>query len=62
MSFGNSWMELSLVGSCDQPERNGPQAVADYERMIEATKASRTAPSEDVGPRIPGNYYKTEKE
>ena len=43
-------------------ERNGPQAVADYERMIEATKAGRTAPSEDVGPRIPGNYYKTEDE
>lgn len=43
-------------------ERNGPQAVADYERMLEATKASRTAPSEDVGPRIPGNYYKTGNE
>ena len=43
-------------------ERNGPQAVADYERMIEATKASRTAPSEEIGPRIPGNYYKTEDE
>jgi len=43
-------------------ERNGPQAVADYQRMIEATKASRTAPSEDVGPRIPGNYYRTEDE
>ena len=43
-------------------ERNGPQAVTDYERMIEATKASRTAPSEEIGPRIPGNYYKTEDE
>jgi hypothetical protein len=43
-------------------ERNGPQAVADYERMIEATRTSRTAPSEEVGPRIPGNYYKTEDE
>jgi hypothetical protein len=42
--------------------RNGPQALADYERMIQATRASRTAPSEDVGPRIPGNYYKTEDE
>ena len=43
-------------------ERNGPQAVTDYERMIEATKASRTAPSAEIGPRIPGNYYKTEDE
>ncbi len=43
-------------------ERNGPQAVRDYERMIEATKASRTAPSEEIGPRIPGNYYRTEDE
>lgn len=30
--------------------------------MIEATKASRAAPSEEVGPRIPGNYYRTEEE
>jgi hypothetical protein len=30
--------------------------------MLEANKAARTAPSEDVGPRIPGNYYKTEGE
>jgi len=42
--------------------RNGPQAPADYARAIEATKASRAAPSEDVGPRVPGNYYKTEGE
>jgi hypothetical protein len=39
-------------------ERNGPQALADYERMLEANKAARAAPSEDVGPRIPGNFYK----
>lgn len=43
-------------------ERNGPQALADYQRMLEANKAARAAPSEDVGPRIPGNYYKTEGE
>jgi hypothetical protein len=43
-------------------ERNGPQAIADYQRMLEANKAARTAPSEDVGPRIPGNFYKTEGE
>lgn len=43
-------------------ERNGPQAVADYQRMLEANKAARAAPSEDVGPRIPGNFYKTQNE
>lgn len=43
-------------------ERAGPQAVADYERMLEGSKAARAAPSEDIGPRIPGNYYKTKKE
>ena len=43
-------------------ERAGRQAVADYQRMLEANKAARAAPSEDVGPRIPGNYYKTEDE
>ena len=51
-------MNLFKVGL----ERNGPQALADYQRMLEANKAARTAPSEDVGPRIPGNYYKTEGE
>lgn len=39
-------------------ERAGPQAVADYQRMLEANKAARAAPSEGVGPRIPGNFYK----
>lgn len=43
-------------------ERAGPQAVADYQRMLAANKAARAAPSEDVGPRIPGNYYKTQEE
>lgn len=43
-------------------ERAGPQAVADYQRMLEANKAARAAPSEDVGPRIPGNFYRTEDE
>jgi hypothetical protein len=43
-------------------ERNGPQALADYQRMLEANKAARAAPSEDVGPRIPGNFYKSEGE
>jgi hypothetical protein len=43
-------------------ERAGPQAVADYQRMLEANKAARSAPTEDIGPRIPGNFYKTEDE
>lgn len=42
--------------------RSGPQAVADYERMLRKTSAFRNAPSEDVGPRVPGNFYKTEEE
>jgi len=42
--------------------RAGPQAVADYDRMIEAAGASRASPSEEIGPRIPGNFYRTEKE
>jgi hypothetical protein len=43
-------------------ERAGPQAVEDYQRMLAASGASRSAPSEDVGPRIPGNFYKPETE
>lgn len=43
-------------------ERAGPQAVADYQRMLEGNKAARAAPTEDIGPRIPGNFYKTEGE
>lgn len=42
--------------------RAGPQAVADYERMLKAAGAARAAPSEDVGPRVPGNFYRTEEE
>ncbi len=42
--------------------RVGPQAVADFERMLKAAGSSRNAPSEDVGPRIPGNFYRTEEE
>jgi hypothetical protein len=43
-------------------ERAGPQAVSDYQRMLKASGAARGAPSEDVGPRVPGNFYKTEHE
>jgi hypothetical protein len=42
--------------------RAGPQAVADFERMLKAAGSSRNAPSEDLGPRIPGNFYRTEEE
>lgn len=42
--------------------RAGPQAVADYDRMLKAAGASRAAPSEDIGPRVPGNFYKSEEE
>lgn len=42
--------------------RAGPQAVADYERMLRAQSSSRRAPSEDIGPRVPGNFYTTEEE
>ncbi len=43
-------------------ERTGPQAVADFDRMLKASGASRDAPSPDVGPRVPGNFFKTEEE
>jgi hypothetical protein len=42
--------------------RNGPQAVADFERMLQNAGAARSAPSEEIGPRVPGNFYKTEDE
>ena len=43
-------------------ERAGPQAVSDYDAMIERNKGKRAAPSEDLPPRLPGNFYKTEEE
>jgi len=30
--------------------------------MLQKTGALRSAPSDDVGPHIPGNFYKTEAE
>ena len=42
--------------------RNGPQAVEDFDRLIKKQAAQRAAPSEDVAPRIPGSFYKTEEE
>jgi len=42
--------------------RAGPQAVEDYKRMLAANAAKRAAPSPDIAPRVPGNFYKTEDE
>jgi len=58
----SAWSTRDLKAFMAGLERAGPQAVADYQRMLEANKRGRSAPSEDVGPRIPGNYYKTEDE
>ncbi|MBI4473129.1 MAG: hypothetical protein HY646_10700 [Acidobacteria bacterium] len=62
------YSERSAWSSRDQAKfkegllRAGPQAVADYERMLLKSGAARSAPSEDMGPRVPGNFYKTEEE
>jgi hypothetical protein len=58
----SAWSTRDLVKFKAGLERAGPQAVADYQRMLEANKASRAAPAEEVGPRIPGNFYRTEDE
>lgn len=42
--------------------RAGPQAVTDFERMLHVHSHARQAPSEDIGPRGAGNFYKTEDE
>jgi len=56
----SAWSTRDYKGFMAGLERNGPQAVADYQRMLERNKAAREAPSEDVGPRVPGNYYEPE--
>ncbi|OLD22969.1 MAG: hypothetical protein AUI91_00380 [Acidobacteria bacterium 13_1_40CM_3_56_11] len=58
----SAWSTRDLAQFKERLSRNGPQAVADFERMLQRTGALRTAPSDDVGPRIPGNFYKTEAE
>ena len=68
----NQWVafysERSAWSPRDQPKfkeglvRNGPQAVTDFEHMLQKAGAARMAPSDDIGPRIPGNFYKTEEE
>jgi hypothetical protein len=30
--------------------------------MLKASGASRNAPSPEIGPQVPGNFYKTEEE
>ena len=62
------YSERSAWSSRDQTKfkegllRAGPQALADYERMLQKAGAARSAPSEDIGPRVPGNFYRTEEE
>jgi hypothetical protein len=58
----SAWGTRDMAKFKEGLARNGPQAVADYERMLEKQSAARTAPSEDIGPRVPGNFYKTEEE
>ena len=68
----NQWVafysERSAWSTRDQAKfkeglvRNGPQAVADFERMLQKAGGLRAAPSDEIGPRVPGNFYKTEEE
>jgi hypothetical protein len=58
----SAWSRRDMAHFKAGLERAGPQAVADYQRMLETNKTARAAPSEDIGPRIPGNYFKTEDE
>ena len=59
----SAWSTRDLAQFKERLSRNGPQAVADFERMLQRRCALRTALSDDdVGPRIPGNFYKTEAE
>ena len=58
----SAWSTRDQVKFKEGLLRAGPQAVADYERMLQEAGAARSAPPEDVGPRVPGNFYKTEEE
>lgn len=57
----SAWSTRDAAGFHDGLVRAGPQAVADYQAML-AKAGSRAPPSEDIAPRVPGNYYKTEEE
>ncbi len=58
----SAWSTRDMAKFNEGLVRNGPQAVADFERMLQKAGAVRGAPSEDVGPRIPGNFYTTDEE
>lgn len=58
----SAWSTRDQTKFRDGLLRAGPQAVADFERMLKAAGASRSAPSEEIGPRVPGNFYRTEDE
>lgn len=58
----SAWSTRGHAAFVEGLRRAGPQAVADFERAIKAAGASRSAPLEDVGPRVPGNFYRTEDE
>lgn len=58
----SAWSTRDSNGFKAGLERAGPQAVADYERMLKGVGGARGAPSEDIGPRVPGNFYRTEEE
>jgi hypothetical protein len=36
--------------------RSGPQALADYERMLKTHSATTPAPTEQIGSRVAGIY------
>jgi hypothetical protein len=57
-----AWSPRDLAIFKQGLERAGPQAIADYDRMLQNAGARRAAPSDEIGPRIPGNFYKTEQE
>jgi len=58
----SAWSTRDQVKFKEGLLRAGPQAVADFERMLQKVGAARSAPSEDVGPRVPGNFFKAEEE
>ncbi len=58
----SAWSTRDRAGFQAGLERAGPQAVEDYRVMLKNAGDRRAAPSQDVAPRVPGNYYKTEEE
>ena len=58
----SAWSTRDMARFKEGLVRAGPQAVEDYERMLKASGAARSAPSPDIGPRVPGNFFKTEEE